>query len=145
MRNCVRERAAVRKYLQRQVNPNFAYVALTGGPWFDLSRLSYLRQSLQLAMLETKGNAGTRAGILGAMPIFCDCGGEPACWTRISVITFVALSMLREANGFLNRRILLCGVRSLTQDASLAALEASFHFDRDNIKEVAMTAFDSGY
>ena len=56
--------------------------------------------------------------------------------------------MLREANGFLNRRILLCRVRILTQDASLAALEANFtrlHFGRDNIKEVAMTAFDAGY
>lgn len=68
-------------------------------------------------------------------------------WTPISVITFVALSMLREANGFLNRRILLCDVRILRQDASLAALEANFtrlHFDRDNIKEAAMTVF-GGY
>lgn len=74
-------------------------------------------------------------------------GNNLACWTPIHDIAFAAVNMLRNPDTVLNRAIFVSGVRDLTQNAILAALEAETgsrfeveYIDLNPIKESALVA-----
>ncbi|MCJ1422892.1 hypothetical protein MMC29_000772 [Sticta canariensis] len=132
----VGDKIKVRKYLEERASAcEIAYTALNGGPFFDLWLL--------------KGFAGfdisaRTAKIYGS-------GDNLACWTPIPVVASAVVNMLRNPDAILNRAIFISGVRDLTQNAILAALESETgnefeieHIDLKPIKEDALAALANG-
>lgn len=77
--------------------------------------------------------AARKATIYGA-------GINPSCWTPLPVVACTAATMLRNPEAILNRPIFICGVRNITQNNILAALEAElgddFEAEYVNVKKI---------
>jgi len=78
-------------------------------------------------------------------------GNNLSCWTPLPTIASAVVNMLRNPDVILNRGIFISGVRDLTQNAILAALEAETgdkfeveHIDLEQIKEKALAALAKG-
>ena len=78
-------------------------------------------------------------------------GNNLSCWTPLPTIASAVVNMLRNPDFILNRGIFISGVRDLTQNAILAALEAETgdkfeveHIDLEQIKEKALAALAKG-
>ena len=74
-------------------------------------------------------------------------GNNLACWTPLPVIATAIANMLRKPDPILNHPVFVCGVRGLTQNAMLAALEAEtgakFEVDRVDIQKIRQDALDA--
>lgn len=113
-------------------------MALNGGPFFD--------------MWLSKGPAGF--DIAGRKATIYDTGNTLACWTPLPVVASAVVHMLRSPHeNILNRGVFICGVKSVTQNNILAALESElgggekFTVQRvplEPIKEAAMKALERG-
>jgi hypothetical protein len=78
-------------------------------------------------------------------------GNNLSCWTPLPVVASAAVNMLRNPDAILNRGIFVSGVRDLTQNAILTALEAETgdKFEVENVdlkqmKEKALAALAKG-
>lgn len=60
--------------------------------------------------------AGRKAKIYGS-------GNNVACWTALPAIVTAVVNMLRNPDAIVNRAVFICGVRDVTQNNILAALE----------------------
>ena len=147
----VGEKPRIRRYLEEQARKgSIAWTALNGGPFFDLCRFSRVRSirfsrftssnihghtcvksNLVLLSGLTAGPAGfnipnRKATIYGT-------GNNLACWTSLPVIAKAVHRMLlpKTLPYVVNRAIFICGVKDVTQNNILAALEAETgsHFD----------------
>ncbi|KAI9681201.1 MAG: hypothetical protein M1817_002483 [Caeruleum heppii] len=132
----VGEKVEVRRYLEEKASEGrLAYTALNGGPFFD--------------MWLNKGVAGfdmtaKTAKIYGP-------GDSVLCWTPLPVIANAAVRMLRNPNQIANRAIFVCGVKGLTQNALLAALQEEIkenfkvqHLELEPIKANATRSLGEG-
>ncbi|KAK4694010.1 hypothetical protein P7C71_g3492, partial [Lecanoromycetidae sp. Uapishka_2] len=132
----VGDKPKVRKYLEEKAaEGKIAWTALNGGPFFD--------------MWLNKGVAGfniaaRKATIYGA-------GTNLACWTPLPIVARAAVTMLENPEKILNRPIFISGVRDVTQNNIMAALEAELgvkfeveHVNVKKIKEEAMKALGRG-
>lgn len=86
-----------------------------------------------------------------APPKIYGSGNNLACWTPIPVIASAVMNMLRNPDTILKGPIFISGVRDLTQNAILDALEAEIgskveieHIDLKPIKEIALAALANG-
>lgn len=132
------DKIRVRAYLDEKSKAGeIAYMALNGGPFFDM----WLR----------RGPAGFDIGRRRAK--IYDTGNMLACWTPLPVVAAAVVNMLRSPRAnILNRGVFICGVKNVTQNAILAALEsqlggAKFAVERvalEPIKEAAMKALERG-
>lgn len=110
-------------------------MALNGGPFFD--------------MWLSKGPAGF--DLVQRKATIYDTGNNLACWTPLPVVASAVVNMLRSPNqNILNRAVFICGVKDVTQNAILAALESEIgkfrveHVPLEPIKEAAMKALEKG-
>lgn len=117
-------------------------MALNGGPFFD--------------MWLSKGPAGF--DLVQRKATIYDTGNNLACWTPLPVVASAVVNMLRSPNTkILNRAVFICGVKNVTQNAILAALESEIgkgeeeggkftveHVPLEPIKEAAMKALEGG-
>lgn len=118
-------------------------MALNGGPFFDI----WL----------SKGPAGF--DIVQRKATIYDTGNNLACWTPLPVVASAVVNMLRSPNPkIINRGVFICGVKDVTQNAILAALESEIgkgegegegkftveHVPLEPIKEAAMKALERG-
>lgn len=117
-------------------------MALNGGPFFD--------------MWLSKGPAGF--DLVQRKATIYDTGNNLACWTPLPVVASAVVNMLRSPNpNILNRAVFICGVKNVTQNAILAALESEIgkeegkegkftveHVPLEPIKEAAMKALERG-
>lgn len=116
-------------------------MALNGGPFFD--------------MWLTKGPAGF--DLVQRKATIYDTGNNLACWTPLPVVASAVVNMLRSPDPkILNRAVFICGVKDVTQNAILAALESEIgkgegerkftvdHVPLEPIKEAAMKALERG-
>lgn len=116
-------------------------MALNGGPFFD--------------MWLSKGPAGF--DLVQRKATIYDTGNNLACWTPLPVVASAVVNMLRSPNPkILNRGVFICGVKHVTQNAILAALESEIgkgveegkftveHVPLEPIKEAAMKALERG-
>ena len=78
-------------------------------------------------------------------------GNNLACWTPLPVIATALVNVLRNPDPVLNQPIFICGVRGLTQNAILAALEAEMgekfeveYVDIQKIRQDALDALERG-
>lgn len=134
------DKIRVRAYLDEKSKAGeIAYMALNGGPFFD--------------MWLSKGPAGFDIGRRKAR--IYDTGNTLACWTPLPVVARAVVNMLRSPHAnLLNRGVFVCGVKNVTQNAILAALESElggggeqFAVERvalEPIKEAAMKALQRG-
>jgi hypothetical protein len=126
----VGDKVKTRRYLEEKSGEgHIAYTALNGGPLFE--------------MWTMKGPAGfdipaRKATIYGT-------GNNPACWTPLTAIAFAAVNMLRTPDAILNRAIFICGVKDVTQNAILEALEletgTKFEVANVDVKQLKAEAF----
>ncbi|MCJ1394249.1 hypothetical protein MMC18_007127 [Xylographa bjoerkii] len=132
----VGEKAKIRMYLEEKAaKGEIAWTALNGGPFFDMWLMA--------------GPAGFsipthRATIYGS-------GNNLACWTPLPVIALAVTNMLSNPLPIVNRGILICSVKGVTQNAILAALEAEMgetfeveYVDVKKIREEAHAALARG-
>lgn len=120
-------------------------MALNGGPFFD--------------MWLSKGPAGF--DLVQRKATIYDTGNNLACWTPLPVVASAVVNMLRSPNPkIINRGVFICGVKDVTQNAILAALESEIgkgegegkgegkftveHVPLEPIKEAAMKALERG-
>ena len=116
-------------------------MALNGGPFFD--------------MWLSKGPAGF--DLVQRKAAIYDTGNNLACWTPLPVVASAVVNMLRSPNPkIINRGVFICGVKDVTQNAILAALESEIgkgegegkftveHVPLEPIKEAAMKALERG-
>lgn len=116
-------------------------MALNGGPFFD--------------MWLSKGPAGF--DLVQRKATIYDTGNNLACWTPLPVVASAVVNMLRSPNPkILNRAVFICGVKDVTQNAILAALESEIgkgeeegrftveHVPLEPIKEAAIKALERG-
>lgn len=106
-------------------------------------------QVLKICAGLSKGVAGfnipaRKATVYGA-------GTNPSCWTPLPIVARVAVTMLQKPDIILNRPIFICGVRNITQNNILAALETELgvkfeveHVNVKRIKEEATKALEKG-
>ncbi|KAL8763836.1 MAG: hypothetical protein Q9184_000432 [Pyrenodesmia sp. 2 TL-2023] len=130
----VGDKPRIRQYLEDQAKEaTIAWTALNGGPFFDL----WL----------TAGPAGfdianRKATIYGT-------GNNLACWTPLPVIAKTVRNMLLPATipKIVNRAIFICGVKAVTQNNILAALEAEtgskFEVIRADVKKIRQGAMEA--
>ncbi|KAI9808508.1 MAG: hypothetical protein M1827_007213 [Pycnora praestabilis] len=132
----VGEKKKVRLYLdERAGNGDIGWTALNGGPFFD--------------MWLTKGHAGfnipaRRAKIYGT-------GNNLSCWTPLPTVAAAVVQMLHDPKPILNRGVFISGVKGVTQNAILEALEFEMddqfeveYVDLRPIKEDALEALAKG-
>lgn len=111
-------------------------MALNGGPFFD--------------MWLSKGPAGF--DIAQRKATIYDTGNNLSCWTPLPVVASAVVNMLRSPHpNILNRGVFVSGVKNVTQNAILAALESEigekFTVEQvalEPIKESAMKALEKG-
>lgn len=96
--------------------------------------------------------AGLRKGVAGfnisaRKATIYGTGDNVACWTPLPVIATAAANMLRKPDEIRNRAIFICGVRDLTQNAILAALEAetgdTFEREMVDVQEIRRQALEA--
>ncbi|MCJ1404870.1 hypothetical protein MMC11_008096 [Xylographa trunciseda] len=132
----VGEKVKVRKYLEEKAaTGEIAWTALNGGPFFDM----WLMTGPAGFSISTR-----RATIYGS-------GNNLACWTPLPLIAHTVVNMLLNPVPILNRGILICGVKDVTQNAILAALEAELaekfqveYVDVKKVREEAHAALAKG-
>ncbi|KAL0258561.1 hypothetical protein SLS55_006058 [Diplodia seriata] len=127
----VGDKVALRHYLAEQAAAGkICWAALNGGPFFDMWLLG--------------GPAGfdiaaRKATIYGT-------GDNLACWTPLPFIAAALLNMLRAPDAVKNRAVFVCGVRGLTQNALLEALEAEvggkFDVERVDVRKMKADALE---
>ena len=78
-------------------------------------------------------------------------GSNPSCWTPLPVMASAVVNMLQTPEPVLNRAIFICGVRDVTQNKLLEAVEAETghkfaveHVDLQTIKKDALQKLESG-
>lgn len=124
-------------------------MALNGGPFFD--------------MWLSKGPAGF--DLVKRKATIYDTGNNLACWTPLPVVASAVVNMLRSFPNnpkILNHAVFICGVKGVSQNAILAALESEIgkkegkkegdnfkffsveHVPLEPIKEAAMKALERG-
>ncbi|OJD33525.1 isoflavone reductase family protein [Diplodia corticola] len=73
-------------------------------------------------------------------------GNNLACWTPLPTIAAALLNMLLHPSRIANKAVFICGVKGVTQNALLAALEAelgeSFDVERVDIKKMKAEALE---
>ena len=101
-------------------------------------------------------NLGLRKGVAGfnipaRKATIYGTGNNLACWTPLPVVATAAANMLRKPDAIKNRAIFVSGVRDLTQNAILAALEAETgekfemeFVDVQKIRQDALEALEKG-
>lgn len=96
-------------------------MALNGGPFFD--------------MWLSKGPAGF--DLHQRKATIYDTGNNLACWTPLPVVATAVVNMLRSPNNpkILNRAVFICGVKDVSQNAILAALESEIGKKEEGKKE----------
>ncbi|KAI9746940.1 MAG: hypothetical protein M1835_002313, partial [Candelina submexicana] len=132
----VGEKVRVRRYLEEKAREGqICWTALNGGPFFDMWLL--------------RGPAGfdipaRKAKIYGS-------GTNLSCQTPLPVLALAIVKMLTSPHAILNRAIYISGVKGVTQNNLLQALEeetgAFFtvkRVDVGRIKEEAMAALERG-
>ncbi|KAF9641289.1 NmrA-like protein [Lasiodiplodia theobromae] len=132
----VGDKVELRKYLMGlAAEGKICWTALNGGPFFDMWLLG--------------GPAGfdlaaRKATIYGT-------GNNLTCWTPLPLIATALLNMLRAPDAIVNRPVFVCGVRDLTQNAILEALEAELgekfsveHADIKAMKAEALELLEKG-
>ncbi|KKY22199.1 putative isoflavone reductase family protein [Diplodia seriata] len=120
----VGDKVALRHYLAEQAAAGkICWAALNGGPFFDMCF----------------DIAARKATIYGT-------GDNLACWTPLPFIAAALLNMLRAPDAVKNRAVFVCGVRGLTQNALLEALEAEvgekFDVERVDVKKMKADALE---
>ncbi|KAL7268471.1 hypothetical protein RUND412_008902 [Rhizina undulata] len=128
----VGDKAKVRRYLEEKASAGeIAFTALNGGPLFDMWLM--------------KGPAGF--DIPGRKAKIYGSGNNLSCWTPLPVAASAAVNMLRNPDTILNHGIFISGVRDLTQNAILAALEAvtgdKFEVERVDVKKIKEKALEA--
>ncbi|KAL9026119.1 MAG: hypothetical protein Q9196_005166 [Gyalolechia fulgens] len=132
----VGEKPRIRRYLEDKAKEGcIVWTALNGGPFFDL----WL----------TAGPAGFE--IANRKGTIYGSGNNVACWTPLPMIAKAVHNMLLPSTvpQILNRAIYICGVRDVTQNNILAALEAETgskfevtHVDIRKIRQDATQALE---
>ncbi|MCJ1477710.1 hypothetical protein MMC13_006383 [Lambiella insularis] len=128
----VGDKIKIRKYLEEKANDgDIAYTALNGGPFFDMWLLG--------------GHAGF--DIAGRKAKIYGSGNNLACWTPLPSIARAVVNMLSNPDAILNRAIFVSGVRELTQNNTLAALEAEigdkFEVEHVDVKRIRREAHEA--
>ena len=135
----------------KAVAGEIAYTALNGGPFFDMCE-SPLFPSFYETERDAESNAGLRKGAAGFdipahKATIYGTGNNLTCWTPLPVAATAAVNMLRNPDTILNRAIFVCGVRDLTQNAMLAALEAEtgekFALEYVDVERIRLDAMDA--
>ncbi|KAL8698696.1 MAG: hypothetical protein Q9201_006431 [Fulgogasparrea decipioides] len=123
----VGDKPRIRRYLEERAKEgSIAWTALNGGPFFDL----WL----------TAGLAGFN--IVNRTATIYGTGNNLACWTPLGTIVRAVHNMLLPATvpQIVNRAMFICGVKDVTQNNILAALEAEtgskFRVDHVDIREI---------
>jgi len=131
----VGDKIAVRAMLEeRSAKNEISWTALSGGPFFD--------------MWLTKGPAGF--DIPNRLARIYGTGDNLSCWTPLPVMARAAANMLRNPDPILNRPVFISGVKDLSQNTLLVALEEELgkfevtHVDVKKIKREAEEARDRG-
>ncbi|KAL8946082.1 MAG: hypothetical protein Q9222_007474 [Ikaeria aurantiellina] len=134
----VGEKPRIRRYLEEKAQAgSIAWTALNGGPFFDL----WL----------TAGPAGF--DIINRKATIYGTGNNLACWTPLPTTVQAVHNMLlpQTLPRIINRAISICGVKGVTQNSILEALEAETgyafevqHVDITKIKRDAMDALSKG-
>ena len=100
--------------------------------------------------------AGLRKGVAGfdipsRSATIYGTGNNLSCWTPLPVIATAVVNMLHNPDPIINRGVFISGVRNLTQNTILAALEAELgkkftvkHVDVKKIKADAMESLERG-
>ncbi|KAL8771985.1 MAG: hypothetical protein Q9209_002650 [Squamulea sp. 1 TL-2023] len=132
----VGDKPRIRQYLEEKAEQgSIAWTALNGGPFFDL----WL----------TAGPAGF--DIRNRTATIYGTGNNLACWTSLPTVAKAVRNMLLPSKvpKILNRAVFICGVKEVTQNNILAALEdetgSKFevkHVDVKRIKHEAMEALE---
>ncbi|KAF2492867.1 NAD(P)-binding protein [Lophium mytilinum] len=128
----VGDKIAVRAMLEeRSAKGEISWTALNGGPFFD--------------MWLTKGPAGF--DIPNRLARIYGTGDNQACWTPLPVMGRAAANMLRNPDPILNRAVFISGVKGLSQNALLAALEeqvGKFEVTHVDVKKIKLEAEEAG-
>ncbi|KAL9611200.1 MAG: hypothetical protein Q9167_004148 [Letrouitia subvulpina] len=106
----VGDKLQIRHYLEEKAaEGKIAWTSLNGGPFFDM----WLTHPLHPAGFSLVDHTAT----------IYDDGTKPLCWTPLPTAAAAVVRMLRYPQAILNRAVHICGVKDLTQNALLEALE----------------------
>ncbi|KAI4165274.1 MAG: hypothetical protein LQ342_001142 [Letrouitia transgressa] len=112
----VGDKLQIRRYLEEKAaEGKIAWTALNGGPFFDMWREGTgLTHPLHPTGFSLANHTAT----------IYDDGSKPLCWTPLPTAAAAVVRMLCHPQGILNRAVHVRGVRDLTQNALLEALES---------------------
>lgn len=173
----VGDKPRIRRYLEDKAKEGaIAWTAMNGGPFFDLCRFPFtfvifwsngstfsvaykMALVLGLHKNETRDCILTTSPGLTAGPAGFDLanrkatiygtGNNLAYWTPLPVIAKAVHNMLLPATlpNILNRAIFICGVKDVTQNNILAALEAEtgsrFEVTQVDVKKIGQEAMEA--
>lgn len=160
----VGEKPRIRRYLEEKAKAgSIAWTALNGGPFFDLCNSFFMIHQCMLLPIKldvanqpfppglTAGPAGFN--IANCAATIYGTGNNLACWTPLPTIAQAVHNMLLPETlpRIVNRAMFICGVKDVTQNNILAALEAETgsrfrveHVDVQKIGQEAMKAMEEG-
>ena len=151
----VGDKVEIRKYLiEKAAQGEIAYTALNGGPFFDMCKL--VSSQIDLAATNRIVTAGLRGGHAGFnfaehKATIYGTGNNIACWTPLRMVATALVNALRNPDQTLNRAVFICGVRDLTQNSILAALETVMkvefkkeYIDVEQLQREALESLERG-
>ncbi|KAL9035164.1 MAG: hypothetical protein Q9214_006714, partial [Letrouitia sp. 1 TL-2023] len=118
----VGDKPRIRHYLEEKAaEGKMAWTALNGGPFFDITSDVDRGREDDTGLTHPLHPAGF--SLENHTATIYDDGTKPLHWTPLPAAAAAVVRMLRHPQGILNRAVHVCGVKDLTQNAMLEALE----------------------